>query len=127
MITRNATEAFQALVHQYRGLGEGDAVLLADIDYPAFRRHMRSLGESHGVRVVELALPSRASLDDVRSAYFRAFETNTDLKLALLTHVSNQHGLVVPVAEIAAEARSHGIDVICDTAQSWGLARLPDR
>jgi len=42
--------------------------------------------------------------------------------------VSNQHGLVIPVAEISAEARKRGIDVICDSAQSWGLVdyRLPE-
>jgi len=39
----------------------------------------------------------------------------------LVTHVSNQHGMVIPVAEIAADARRRGIDVICDTARSWGL------
>jgi len=41
--------------------------------------------------------------------------------MMLITHVSNQHGLVVPVSEIATEARLRGIDVICDAAQSWGL------
>lgn len=39
----------------------------------------------------------------------------------LLTHVSNQHGLVLPVREIAAIAKCRGIHVICDCAQSWGL------
>jgi len=53
--------------------------------------------------------------------YREAFDKNPDLKLMLLMHVSNQHGLVIPVARIANEARKRGIDVICDTAQSWGL------
>ena len=39
----------------------------------------------------------------------------------LLTHASNQHGLVLPVAKISAIAKQRGIDVICDCAQSWGL------
>jgi selenocysteine lyase/cysteine desulfurase len=121
VITRNATEACHNLVRQYRGLGKGDAVLLADIDYPGFKSHMHWLDEGRGVRVVEITLPTRASQAEIRDLYLNAFDDNPDLKLMLVTHVSNQHGLVVPVAEIAAEAKRRGIDVICDSAQSWGL------
>ena len=125
VITRNATEACHNLIRQYRGLGKGDAVLLADIDYPGFKSHMRWLEKGRGVRVVEIALPTRANQADNRDVYFKAFDDNPDLKLMLVTHVSNQHGLVVPVAEISAEARRRGIDVICDAAQSWGLLDFP--
>lgn len=120
-ITLNATEACQNLIRQYRGLNPGTAVLLADIDYPHFKAHMHWLQGGRNVRVVELALPSRASQQQILGRYIRAFDDNPDLKLILLTHVSNQHGLVVPVAGIAAEAKKRGIDVICDAAQSWGL------
>ena len=121
VITRNATEAAQNLVRQYRGLEKGDAVLLADVDYPDFKSLMHWLGVGRDVRVVEIELPTRANQAQIRDLYFQAFDANPDLKLMLVTHVSNQHGLVVPVAEIAAEARRRGIDVICDAAQSWGL------
>ena len=128
VITRNATEACHNLVRQYRGLGQGDAVLLADIDYPGFKSHMHWLGGGRDVRVVEIELPTRANQAEIRDLYFEAFENNPNLKMMLITHVSNQHGLVVPVAEIAAEARRRGIDVICDAAQSWGLTdfRIPE-
>lgn len=121
VITRNATESFQSLIGQYRGLEAGDTVLLADVDYPSFKKHMHWLAEGHGVRVVEIELPQRANLATIRDLYIDAFDSHPNLRLMLLTHVSNQHGLVVPVAEIAAEARKRGIDVICDCAQSWGL------
>lgn len=121
LITRNATEACHNLIRQYRGLQQGDAVLLADIDYPGFKTHMHWLAESRSVRVIELELPTRANQAELLSLYVSAFEANPDLKLMLITHVSNQHGLVVPVAQIAKEARRRGIDVICDAAQSWGL------
>ncbi len=125
VVTRNATEACHNLIRQYRGLGPGDAVLLADIDYPGFKTHMHWLSEGRGVRVIEITLPTRANLAQIRDLYLKAFEDNPDLKLMLITHVSNQHGLVVPVAEIAAEAHERGIDVICDAAQSWGLLDFP--
>lgn len=121
VITRNATEAAHNLIRQYRGLGRGDAVLLADIDYPGFKTHMRWLAEGRGVRVVEIELPTWANQQDLRDLYFQAFDDNPDLRMMLMTHVSNQQGLVVPVAEITAEAKRRGIDVICDSAQSWGL------
>ncbi len=121
VITRNATEAFQNLVNQYRGLKPGDAVLLADADYPDFKSHMHWLRDGRDVRPIEITLPSRANRAEIRKLYFRAFDAHPDIKLMLLTHVSNQHGLVIPVAAIAAEARRRGIDVICDAAQSWGL------
>lgn len=121
VITRNATEGIQSLIRQYRDFEAGDAVLIADIDYPAFKTHMRWLQHGRGVRVVELVLPERAGQDEILDLYVRAFEANPEIKLALVTHVSNQHGLVIPVAGITAEARRRGIDIVCDAAQSWGL------
>lgn len=121
VLTRNATEAVHNLIRQYRGLKTGDAVLYADLDYPHFKTAMRWLEEARGARPVELVIPPRANQAQVFALYQEFFDKNPDLKLMLLMHVSNQHGLVIPVARIAAEARKRGIDVICDTAQSWGL------
>lgn len=121
VLTRNATEAIENLIRQYRGLSAGDAVLCADIDYPHFKKTMHWLEKGRGVRVVELEIPARANQEQLFSLYRGAFEENPDLKLMLLMHVSNQHGLVLPVARIVEEAKRRGIDVICDSAQSWGL------
>lgn len=125
VITRNATEAAHNLIRQYRGLGQGDAVLLADIDYPGFKSHMHWLAGGRGVRVVEIELPTWANQAEILALYDKAFDENPDLKLMLVTHVSNQQGLVVPVAKITAEAKRRSIDVICDAAQSWGLLDFP--
>ncbi len=121
VLTRNATEAIHNLIRQYRGLQTGDAVLYADVDYPQFKTTMRWLEASRGVKAVRLDLPPRADQADLRAAYLAAFDANPRLKLMLLTHASNQHGLVLPVADITRAARARGIDVICDNAQSWGL------
>jgi selenocysteine lyase/cysteine desulfurase len=121
VLTRNPTEAIHNLIRQYRGLQTGDAVLYADVDYPQFKTTMRWLEASRGVKAVRLDLPPRADQADLRAAYLAAFDANPRLKLMLLTHASNQHGLVLPVADITRAARARGIDVICDNAQSWGL------
>lgn len=121
VITRNATEAIHNLIRQYRGLGKGDGVLFADVDYPDFKKAMLWLEEAHEVQAVSIELPVRANQQQILELYLAAFDANPQLKLMLITHVSNQHGLVIPVGEIAKEARRRGIDVICDSAQSWGL------
>ena len=121
VLTRNATEAVQNLIRQYRGLQDGDAVLYADIDYPHFKSAMRWLEGARGARPAELVLPPRAGQDEIFDLYRKAFDAHPKLKLMLVTHVSNQHGLAIPLARIAAEARQRGIDLIADCAQSWGL------
>ena len=121
VLTRNATESIHNLIRQYRGLTKGDAILYADIDYPSFGRAMRWLAGARDARPVKLTLPLRADQDQIFALYRDAFDKNPDLKLMLLMHVSNQNGLALPVARIAAEAKKRDIDIICDTAQSWGL------
>lgn len=121
VLTRNATEAIHNLIRQYRDLASGDAVLFADLDYPNYKETMSWLEDARGARPVELIIPPRANQAQIFSLYRDAFDDNPDLKLMLITHVSNQHGLVIPVARIAEEARKRSIDVICDSAQSWGL------
>jgi len=121
VLTRNATEAIHNLIRQYRGLTADDAVLYADLDYPHFKTAMQWLKGARGARPIELIIPPRANQAQILDLYREAFDKNPDLRLMLLMHVSNQHGLVLPVARITREARKRGIDVICDTAQSWGL------
>lgn len=123
-LTRNATEAVQNLVRQFRGFEPGDAVLYADVDYPAFKRLFASLKEWRGAEPVAITLPSRASAADILARYVEAFDAHRNVRLILLTHASNQHGLVLPVRQIAEQARRRGIHVICDAAQSWGLVDL---
>jgi len=121
VLTRNATEAIHNLIRQYRSLAADDAILYADIDYPSFKTTMQWLEDARGARPVELIIPPRADQAQIFALYRDAFDNNPDLKLMLLMHVSNQHGLVLPVARIVEEARKRDIDVICDCAQSWGL------
>lgn len=121
VLTRNATEAIHNLIRQYQGLEPGDTVLFGDVDYPSFKVTMKWLEQAHNIKAIQLDLPKRASQQELLAHYKKAFDDNPRLKLILLTHVSNQHGMIFPVREITEEARHRGIDVICDSAQSWGL------
>jgi selenocysteine lyase/cysteine desulfurase len=126
--TRNATEAMKALILQYNRLKPGDAVLYADLDYDSMQTSMEALARRRGVKVIKMALPEPASRQSLIDAYRAAFDANPAIRMALLTHLSHRTGLVLPVADIAALARSGGIDVIVDAAHSVGQLdfRLPD-
>lgn len=119
-LTRNATEALQALIGGYNRLAPGDAVLCADVDYDSMLTAMRWLRQRRGVEVVELALPEPATHQGILDAYAQAIERHPRLRMMLLTQVSHRHGLRLPVAEIAELARRRGIDVILDAAHGVG-------
>lgn len=126
--TRSATESLQLLIGGYNRLKPGDAVLYADLDYPAMQNAMRWLAERRGVRVVRIALPEPASRDAVIETYAAALKANRDVRLVLLTHLNNKTGLIVPVTALADLARAHGADVIVDAAHSIGqtTVKIPD-
>jgi len=119
-LTRNATEALQALIDGYNRLRPGDAVLYADLDYDSMQGCFAGLRARRGVDVVTIALPEPATWQGLIDAYAQAFDANPRIKLVLLTHLSHRTGLVIPVREIVALARARGIDAIVDAAHSWG-------
>ncbi|MGK6325459.1 aminotransferase class V-fold PLP-dependent enzyme, partial [Sphingomonas sp. DT-51] len=104
--TRNATEALKALILGYNRIEPGDAVLYADLDYDSMQACMRSLELRRGARVLKINLPEPATYASLIDAYDRAMRAEPRLRLILLTHLSHRTGLVLPVREIAALARS---------------------
>lgn len=118
--TRNATEALEALISGYNRLRGGDAVLYADLDYDSMQACCDTLKRTCGVDIVRITLPEPATYQGLIDAYEAALKANPKIRLMLLTHLSHRTGLVVPVKEIIAMARSHGVDVIVDAAHSWG-------
>ena len=118
--TRSATESLQLLIGGYNRLKPGDAVLYADLDYPAMQNAMQWLAERRGVRVIRIALPEPASRDGVMEAYDAALQANPGIRLVLLTHLNNKTGLILPVNALTDLARRRGADVIVDAAHSIG-------
>ncbi len=128
VLTRNATEALKALILGYEALRSGDAMILADHDYDTMQNCMASLAARRGVEVVRIALPHPATHQGLIDAYEAALHAHPRTRLVLLTHLGHRSGLVLPVAEITALARSRGAEVIVDAAHSLGQLdfRLPD-
>lgn len=116
---RNAAEALQALISQFTGVGEGDAILWSDSDYETSHNAMRSLAKSRRAKGVMIALPRAPTRENVIAAYAEAIKATPRLKFVLLTHGTHKTGMVVPVAEIAALAKAAGAMVLVDCAQSF--------
>ena len=118
--TRGGTESMVTLIGGYNRLKPGDAVLYADLDYDSMKVSMAALERVRGVRVVRIDLPEPASRQNLIDAYERALAANPDVRLMLLTHLSNRTGLVPPVKEIVALAKARGVDVLLDSGHALG-------
>jgi selenocysteine lyase/cysteine desulfurase len=119
-LCNGGTEALYSLIVNYRPLKAGDAVLIADVDYDEMQHAMAYLAEARGARLVSIALPEPATEANVLAAYEKALRETPRAKLLLLTHLSNRSGLIPPVREIVALAKTRGVDVILDSAQTVG-------
>ncbi len=120
LLARGATEAMQALIGGYNRLQTGDTVLFSDLDYPAVQHAMAWLRERRGVTPVRLQIPRPATRDAVLATYAQALRQHPRVRLVLLTHLSHVTGLVLPVRELAQQAREAGAEVMVDAAHSWG-------
>ncbi|MFH0022574.1 aminotransferase class V-fold PLP-dependent enzyme [Pseudomonas fluorescens] len=118
--TRNATEGLQSLIRNYNRLQPGDQVLISDLEYDTVKGAMRWLARQRGAEVIEIAHAHPASYDSLLGTYREAFTRQPKLKLMALTHVTHRTGLVMPVADIAALAKEHGVDIILDGAHALG-------
>lgn len=118
--TRGGSESMATLIGGYNRLRPGDAVLYADLDYDAMQSGMASLGRLRGVTVVKIDLPEPASAQGLIDAYERALTANPTIRLMLLTQLSHRTGLVPPVKEIVALAKSRNVDVLLDVGHALG-------
>ena len=123
-LTRGATEALQRLIIQYKAVGTGDAVIYADLDYQSMQWAMNALAKQRGATVVTTVIPEPATRENVLATYARVLESTPRARLLLLTHLNNKTGLIIPVKDIVAMARQHGVDVIVDAAHSFGQCDL---
>lgn len=120
VFTRGATESLQLLISGYNKLKPGDTVIYADAAYYSMGAEMRHMQVHRGAKVVELTMPDPASFEGSIDLFEQGIKDNPGTKLILLTHMANRTGVIIPVKEITAMARSYGVDVIVDMAHSWG-------
>lgn len=120
LLTRSGTESMQLLIAQYHGLAPGDTVLWSNLDYPAMRTAMRWLAQRRGVTSTPVTLRLPVSDDEIVARYAQAMRQAVQPKLLLLSQVTPANGQQLPLREIMALARTHGIDVLLDSAHALG-------
>jgi selenocysteine lyase/cysteine desulfurase len=118
--TRGGSESMATLIGGYNRLRPGDAVLYADLDYDSMQTGMESLARLRGAKVVKIDLPEPATRQNIIDAYDRALRDHPQVRMMLLTHLSHRTGLVPPVREIIALARSRHVDVLLDVGHALG-------
>lgn len=116
-INRNASEALETVIFGLR-LNRGDEVVLTKQDYPnvinAWKQ--RALREGIVLKFISFNFPIENKKEIVDQFKF-AFSSKT--RVVNITHMINWVGQILPVNEIAAEARKRGIEVLVDGAHTF--------
>lgn len=117
----NATAGVNAVLRSFPP-GAGDEIVVLDHAYGAVANVVRFVAREHDavVRTVELPWPPRP--EAVVAALRAALGPRT--RLAVLDHVTSQSALVLPLAEMAAACRAHGVLVLVDGAHAPGAVPL---
>ena len=117
LITRNVIESMNILLQGYP-LAGGDAVVCATHDYDRVLETLEMLHQRRGVVLQKIDVPLDPGSDaQVVDCYAQAITAQT--KLMLVTHMVHRTGQILPVAKIAAMARSRGVEVVVDAAHSF--------
>ena len=124
LLTRSGTESMQVLITQYHELAPGDTVLWSNLDYPAMRTAMRWLAQRRGVTSTQVTIDLPVSDDEIIARYAQAMRAASRPRLLLLSQVAPANGQQMPVRELTALAREHGIDVLLDSAHALGQVEV---
>ncbi len=119
----NTTEVYNLLALGLP-LGSGDEVLFSNLNHAgaSIPFHIHSEKRGYSVKVFDIPVDNLTNItkDDILDLYEANITTRT--KLVVIPHIDNTFGLRQPVKEIAALARSKGVEFVSlDTAQTMGM------
>lgn len=114
VFTLNATMALNVALHGL--LKRGAHVVTTGMEHNAVMRPLRAL-EERGVTISAAACGADGTLavETVRSL------VRPETRLIVAVHASNVCGTVLPIREIGAIAREHGVPFLVDAAQTVGV------
>lgn len=117
VFNRNSSEGLETIIFGLR-LKAGDEVILTKQDYPNMINAWKQREKRDGIKLIWLNFDF--PIEDksiIVSAYKNAFSSKT--KIVHITHMINWLGQLLPVKEIADEAKKNNIEVIVDAAHSF--------
>ena len=122
VLTRNTTEGMNFVANGL-SLGEGDEILLSDMEHPAGIHPWGLKAERYGVVLTEAAigLPP-ASVDEFVGSFERAITPRT--RVISVSHTVFISGLISPIKELSEMAHRHGILVLADSAHGPGMLNM---
>lgn len=104
-------------------LDRDDEVLVTDHEYGAVTRLWKRRCQEVGARVVTQELPSQFVDRDEVARQFQSGVT-PETRLIVVSHVTSQTALILPVEEICRQARERGIPVCIDGPHAVGMLPL---
>ena len=103
-------------------IGDGDEVLLTDLEYGAVTRIWRRRCRETGARLVIGTLPIIEDSDAAVDSFFSGVTAQT--KVIVVSHVTSSTAVVLPVEEICRRAKPLGITVCVDGPHAVAMIPL---
>lgn len=121
-ITRNATESNNYIAHGLE-MKAGDQVLMSDQEHPGGEEPWKMRAKRYGVVVKQFEIPKPPKNPaEILNRVNDAITPRT--RIIFVSHITTVTGVVLPVKEIAALARSKGIISAFDGAHVTGMMRV---
>lgn len=116
IFVRGCTEGVNLVAYSYgrKFIGEGDEILVSQMEHHSNIIPWQVVAEEVGARVVMIPMNERGEL--IIDEYENLLNERT--KMVAISHVSNSLGTVNPVKQMIATAHKFGVPVLVDAAQS---------
>ena len=117
VFTRNVTEALNLVLKGF--LHPGDHVIVSSMEHNAVMRPLTQLAAA-GVTFSRAQCAPDGTLDAAEVERLICSQT----RAVVMTHASNVCGTILPVCEVGAICRRHGIPLVIDAAQTAGVVPI---
>lgn len=114
----SATVGLNTVLHGFP-MSAGDEILVTDHEYPDMIETILHRERRDGIVMRRVAVANDAGSDRFLERIAAAITPR--VRLLLISHVSAWNGQVLPVREVSRLARSKGVAVLVDAAQSVGM------
>ena len=121
-ILRNATEANNVVCNGLE-MKSGEEAILTDQEHPGCRGCWEQKAARYGIKIVNVALPAPPDTpEEVVSIFERSITPQT--RILVFSHITSPTGIILPVKQICAMARSKGVLTHIDGAHAVGQIPL---